>query len=72
MNSQMIPVTSSKIKAVYFDAQAMILKIEFLRDGLFEYYGVPERIFNELLEADSPGLFFKRFIKDKFRYVKVG
>ncbi|GEK34793.1 KTSC domain-containing protein [Kurthia sibirica] len=65
-------VRSSKIDAIGFDRSAMILKIEFFRDGVFEYYGVPERIVDEFLASDSLGIYFKRFIKDKYRYVRLG
>ncbi|WP_234447593.1 KTSC domain-containing protein [Viridibacillus soli] len=66
----MVSVTSSKLTHVGFDSSAMILRIEF-KDGVFEYYGVPERVYNELMEADSKGIYFKRYIKDRFRFVRV-
>lgn len=65
-------VRSSKIKNIGFDSSAMILRIEFIRDGLFEYYGVPERIVTEFLDAPSQGIYFKRFIKDHYRFVRIG
>ncbi|MGE7624398.1 KTSC domain-containing protein [Viridibacillus sp. NPDC096237] len=66
----MVSVTSSKLVNVGFDPSAMILRIEF-RDGVFEYFGVPERIYIDLMEADSKGIYFKRYIKDRFRFVRV-
>lgn len=67
----MHPVHSSKINSIGFDSSAMILRVAFIRDGVHEYYGVPERLVNEFMESPSKGTFFKRFIKDKFRYVRV-
>jgi hypothetical protein len=72
MQTHMIPVSSSKLKAVGYEASPMILRIEFFKDGTFEYYGVPELIYNDLMSADSLGVYFKRYIKDRYRYVKVG
>lgn len=66
----MVSVTSSKLVNVGFDSSAMILRIEF-KDGVYEYFGVPERIYNELMEADSKGIYFKRYIKDRYRFVRV-
>ncbi|MFE6169893.1 KTSC domain-containing protein [Viridibacillus arvi] len=66
----MVSVTSSKLVNVGFDPSAMILRIEF-KDGVYEYFGVPERIYNELMETDSKGIYFKRYIKDRYRFVRV-
>lgn len=68
---EMKAVTSSKLASVGYDSSAMILRIEFIKDGVFEYYGVPELYYNGLMEADSPGRYFKQFIKDKYRYVRL-
>lgn len=67
----MKPVNSSKIDSIGFDSSAMILRVKFIKDGVHEYYGVPERVVNEFIDAPSKGIFFKRFIKDKFRYVRI-
>ena len=72
MHSHMIPVESSKIQAIGYEASPMILRVEFHKDGVFEYYGVPELVYNELMEADSHVTYFTRSIKDRYRYVKVG
>ncbi|MBM7699261.1 KTSC domain-containing protein [Kurthia huakuii] len=72
MHSHMIPVESSKIQAIGYEASPMILRVEFHKDGVFEYYGVPELVYNDLMEADSHGTYFTRSIKDRYRYVKVG
>lgn len=65
-------VKSSKIQKVGYDSSAMILRVTFIRDGVYEYYAVPKLIVDDFLQAESLGLYFKRFIKDRFRYVKVG
>lgn len=65
-------VKSSKIKEVGYDSSSMILRVTFIRDGVYEYYAVPNRIVEEFHNADSLGLYFKRFIKDKYRYVRLG
>lgn len=68
---EMKAITSSKLASVGYDSSAMILRIEFIKDGVFEYYGVPEMHYDGLMEAESPGRYFKRFIKDKYRYVRL-
>lgn len=71
MIMEMKAVTSSKLASVGYNSSAMILRIEFIKDGVFEYYGVPEIHYNGLMESESPGRYFKRFIKDKYRYVRL-
>ncbi|RIJ66352.1 KTSC domain-containing protein [Rummeliibacillus sp. POC4] len=68
---EMKAVTSSKLASVGYNSSAMILRIEFIKDGVFEYYGVPELYYKGLMEADSPGRYFKQFIKDKYRFVRL-
>lgn len=65
-------VRSSKIQSVGYNNSAMILRVTFFKDGVFEYYGVPERIVKEFLDSDSLGTYFKRFIKDRYRFVRLG
>lgn len=68
---EMKAVTSSKLASVGYRPNAMILRIKFIKDGVFEYYGVPESLYNGLIEAESPGRYFKQYIKDKYRYVRL-
>lgn len=37
MQTHMIPVESSKINAIGYEASPMILRVEFHKDGVFEY-----------------------------------
>lgn len=68
---KMQTVTSSKLASVGYEPNTLILRIEFIKDGIYEYYGIPEFHHTGLMEAESPGRYFKKFIKDKFRYVRL-
>lgn len=72
MQAHMMPVVSSKLKAVGYEESPMILRVEFYKDGVFECYGVPELVYRDLLDAQSLGSYFKRYIKNRYRYVKIG
>jgi hypothetical protein len=56
-------VNSSNLKSVGYDPPRQTLEIEFLNGGLYEYYNVPERIYNGLMSASSHGSYFDQFIK---------
>lgn len=48
----MMPVTSSQISAVGYDARRRVLGIKFTRGGHYEYDDVPEVVYRGLLAAD--------------------
>ena len=67
----MIPVSSSDLSAVGYDFASETLTIEFNSGGLYEYYGVPQNIYEGLMSASSKGKFFHRFIKDSYNTYKI-
>ena len=66
-------VTSSQIKSVGYDEAEKTLEIEFTNNGaVYQYYDVPKKIFDALMEADSVGGFFDRKIKQgTYAYKRV-
>lgn len=67
----MIKVNSSNLSAVGYDSKTGILTIEFNNGGLYEYYDVPQNIYDGLMSDSSKGSFFHRFIRDSYRTVKI-
>ena len=68
---EMIPVLSSNIASVGYDSFGKILRIRF-KDGLYDYYNVPERVYNELLSALSHTEYFDECVKEKYLCKKIG
>ena len=66
-----IRVKSSNIHSIYYDKRNMILQIQYHRGGIYEYYGVPEYVFNEFLLAESKGKYAIKNICYKFKYKRV-
>jgi hypothetical protein len=58
-----IEVSSSNVASIGYDPDNMILEVEFLSGGLYEYYNVPEFLFNDFINAPSKGQFFDQHIK---------
>ena len=56
-------VTSSNLASVGYDAANEILEVEFKHGGVYQYFGVPENVYDELMNADSHGQYFDRNIK---------
>lgn len=64
-------VESSNLRAVGYDACSAVLVIEFKDGSAYEYYGVPEYIFNELLGADSKGKYANQNIYKNYAQTKI-
>ncbi len=69
----MVPVSSSNLKSVGYDAASSTLRIAFLNSGIYEYFGVPSSVHAGLMSANSHGSYFDTYIKKgPYRYRKVG
>lgn len=65
-------VTSSNIGAVGYDEDEKILRVQFAKNGhVYDYKGVPKRIYDDLMSAESIGAFFAANIRNDFPYTKV-
>lgn len=65
------PVSSSNIAAIGYDADGQTLTIEFRSGGTYEFYDVPEQVFEGLRTASSLGQYFQNNIRGRYRYVRV-
>lgn len=56
-------VESSNLASVGYDAENEILEVQFKHGGVYQYFDVPENVYEELMNADSHGQYFDRNIK---------
>lgn len=66
-----IPVSSSNLQAIRYDAERQLLEVEFAT-GTYEYSGVSQTVVDQLLAAPSAGKFVHQRIKDVYDVRKVG
>jgi hypothetical protein len=64
-------VTSSNIASIGYDENSSTLEIEFLNNSIYQYFDVPQHIYQELMKADSQGQFLAQNIKGVYRYSKI-
>lgn len=62
-------VQSSNLRSVGYERGT--LEIEFRSGGLYQFYGVSEIEYKNLLNASSLGQYFHYKIKDKYTYRKI-
>ena len=65
------PVDSSNIESIGYDAASKILEVEFRNGSIYQYKGISQEIYNELMEADSVGSFLHRIIKNVYACERV-
>ncbi|MFJ8516142.1 KTSC domain-containing protein [Lysinibacillus xylanilyticus] len=66
----MVPVSSSNLEAVGYDASSQTLRIRF-HSGTYDYFGVPSHIHQGLMSASSKGSYHATYIKNSYPYSQV-
>ena len=70
MNREM--VTSSNVASIGYDPPTQTLEVEFLKGTVYQYYGVPEYMYERIMGASSKGGFLNTYIKNSYPYSRVG
>lgn len=65
-------VASSNIASIGYDATSQILEVESLSGTIYQYYCVPENMYDQLMQAGSKELFLNTYIKNAYGYSRVG
>lgn len=66
-----IPVSSSNIRSIGYDSQSAVLEVEFSCGDVYQYFNVPEHLYQGLMNASSKGQFLNDYIKYNYRYQKI-
>lgn len=56
-------VLSSSIRSVGYDPGERVLDVQFEQGDVYRYFGVPPRVYEKLIHADSIGAYVNRGIK---------
>lgn len=68
---QRIPVDSTDLVAIGYDAKTRILEIEFKEDRIYQYLDVEPDVYERFMRADSYGEYFFASINKHYRYKRV-
>lgn len=66
-----LPVVSSNVAEVGYDPATMTLEVAFHSGSVYQYFDVPESLYQEMLHAESVGRFLHEQIKSSYRYAKI-
>lgn len=64
-------IDSSNLKSVGYDPETKILEIEFKSGRVYQYSGVPEEEYDNLLNAESAGSYFAKTIRPTYSCEQV-
>ena len=62
---------SSNIARFRYHSETSTLEIEFSKGGVYEYFDVPETVFEGMQSAASKGQYLAQEIKGVYRYARV-
>jgi KTSC domain len=62
---------SSNIARMAYDSVTQVLKIEFKNGGTYDYFDVPQNVFEAMLTASSKGQYLAQQIKGNYRYARA-
>ena len=65
-------VHSSNVASIGYDELAGTLEVEFQSGAIYQYFGVPQNLYDQLMQAPSKGQFLNTYIKNAFAYSRVG
>ena len=60
------PVSSSNLVSVGYEPASETLEIEFKNGHIYQYYNVPQIMFDQLIQAPSVGTFFNANIRNAY------
>lgn len=64
-------VESSNLASIGYDAENEILEVQFNHGGVYQYFDVPQNVYEELMNADSHGVYFSANIRNDYQYEKM-
>ena len=62
---------SSNVSEIGYENSTLTLEVKFHNGGVYQYFDVPQHIWEAFKAADSKGKFLAHNIKGHYRYAKV-
>ena len=64
-------VASSNIASIGYDEPSETLEVEFLNGSVYQYYNVPQVLYDQLMQEGSKCRFLHAYIKRSYPYFRV-
>jgi hypothetical protein len=66
-----VPINSSNILSVGYDAETQMLEVEFNTKRVYRYSNIPPHVYAGLMKAQSHGKYFLTYISGVYTHVEV-
>lgn len=66
------PVSSSNIHSIGYDPHSETLEVAFINGTVYQYFNVPQQLFDTLMREPSKGRFLNSYIKNAYPFSRVG
>lgn len=63
--------SSSNVARISFESSSLTLEVEFLNGSVYQYYNVPQNVWEDFKNAGSKGQFIHQNLKGLYRYARV-
>ena len=63
--------SSSNVARISYDNTSSTLEVEFLNGSIYQYYVVPQNVWEDFKSAGSKGQFIHQHLKGLYRYARV-
>ena len=74
-NGQLIPIQSDNVQAAGYDANSMVMTVQFYNGALYEYYGVPADLWTSFVAAQPhpwSAVGYPRLVQGGIPYKRIG
>jgi hypothetical protein len=66
-----IRVTSTSLVSIGYDPETKTLELEFVAGTVYQYFDVPQSVYEALMAADSKGTFVSDHVKGQFFFNRI-
>ncbi|WP_308798970.1 KTSC domain-containing protein [Agromyces silvae] len=64
-------VESSNVISIGYQPDTLTMEMEFKGGNVYQYFDVPEHVFDGIIRAPSVGRFFHEQVRGIYRYARV-
>ena len=62
---------SSNVARFAYEESNQVLKVEFKNGTVYDYYDIPDNVFQGMKSAPSAGQYLAQNVKSRFRYART-
>ena len=65
-----VPVSSTQAASIGYDPASSTLEVEFTNGSIYQYFDVPQSLYDELVSGPSVGKAVNTLVKQNYRFAK--